>query len=63
MESPGSESEDCTFTVVDETGEMNGNGIAKGCLEDLSTNNEEDIERSVISAKEQLRKEMTVYEV
>lgn len=42
--------------------ETNRNGLAKGALEDLSANDEEG-ERSLASVEEQLRKEMTIYEV
>ncbi|CAA6665214.1 unnamed protein product [Spirodela intermedia] len=61
VESPGSDSYDHIYTVVDEMSETNRNGLAKGTLEDLSANDEEG-EGSLASVEEQLRKEMTIYE-
>lgn len=57
--SAGSDSDDHVFTIVDD---MNNNGLFHESSEGLLAADEEG-ERSVASVEEQLRKEMTVYEV
>ncbi len=61
-ESLGAVSSDHVFTLMEgmiETSKNSGNG---GSSEDLVAG-DEDGERSVVSAEDQLRREMTVYEV
>lgn len=60
-ESIGAESDDHIFTVIDDMINSNRNSITNGSCEELLAADEEG-ERSVASAEEQLRKEMTVYE-
>jgi anaphase-promoting complex subunit 2 len=58
-ESAGAKSDDPLFTIVDSMADLNKNGLAsEGCQ--LM---EEEAERSVASVEEQLKKEMTVFEV
>ncbi|KAE8023227.1 hypothetical protein FH972_008953 [Carpinus fangiana] len=60
-ESPGTDSSDHVFTLMEGMIETSKNSGNSGSSEDLVAGDEEG-ERSVVSAEDQLRKEMTVYE-
>lgn len=61
-ESLGADSSDHVFTLMEGMIEASKNSGNSGSSEDLVAGDEEG-ERSVVSAEDQLRKEMTVYEV
>ena len=61
-ESAGPDADDHTFTVVDSMSDVNKNSIANERLAEYQMTEEEG-ESSVASVEEQLKKEMTVYEV
>lgn len=61
-ESLGAESSDRVFTLMEGMVETSKNGGDSGSCEELLAGDEEG-ERSVASAEDQIRKEMTVYEV
>lgn len=61
-ESAGPDADDHTFTVVDSMADVNKNSIANERLAEYQMTEEEG-ESSVASVEEQLKKEMTVYEV
>lgn len=60
-ESQGEDSSDHVYTIVENMAETSKNGATTGPQELLGGDEEED--RSVASVENQLRKEMTVYEV
>lgn len=60
-ESHGTDSTDHVFTLVEGIIDPNKNGANSGSSEDLV--GDEEGEKSVASAEDQLHKEMTVYEV
>ncbi|KAM2330420.1 hypothetical protein ACFX1X_021251 [Malus domestica] len=60
-ESPGADSEDHMFTLMEGMVDTGKNGGNNGSIEDLVVGDEEG-ESSVASVEDQLRKEMTVYE-
>lgn len=61
-ESPGTDSEDQVFTLMESMADTSKNAGNNGSIEDLIVGDEEG-ESSVASVEDQLRKEMTVYEV
>ncbi|KAK1290056.1 Anaphase-promoting complex subunit 2 [Acorus calamus] len=62
VETPGAVANDNNFTLVEELGDANRNGMTGGSCEELLMADEEG-EKTVASVEEQLRKEMTVYEM
>ncbi|KAK1314640.1 Anaphase-promoting complex subunit 2 [Acorus calamus] len=61
VETPGAVANDNNFTLIEELGDANRNGMTGGSCEELLMADEEG-EKTVASVEEQLRKEMTVYE-
>lgn len=61
-ESQGADSSDHVYTIVENMVETGKNGGSTSCTQELLGGDEEE-ERSVASVEDQLRKEMTVYEV
>ncbi|KAK1267336.1 Anaphase-promoting complex subunit 2 [Acorus gramineus] len=61
VETPGAVANDNNFTLIEELGDANRNGMTSGSCEELLMADEEG-EKTVASVEEQLRKEMTVYE-
>ncbi|XP_012567905.1 anaphase-promoting complex subunit 2-like [Cicer arietinum] len=60
-ESPGGDSSDHVYTIMENMAETSKNGGGNGNTQELLGGDEEE-ERSVASVENQLRKEMTVYE-
>lgn len=60
-ESVGADPSDHIFTLVDSTGDSSKTGATMGSCEEMI--GDEDGDKSVASVEDQLRKEMTVYEV
>lgn len=61
-ESPGVDSVDHVYTIMENMAETSKNGGSSGNPQELLGGDEEE-DRSVASVENQLRKEMTVYEV
>lgn len=61
-ESPGADSSDHVYTIMESMAETSKNGGNSSSTQELLGGDEEE-ERSVASLENQLRKEMTVYEV
>lgn len=61
-ESPGVDSVDHVYTIMENMADTSKNGGSNGNTQELLGGDEEE-DRSVASVENQLRKEMTVYEV